>query len=73
MKISLTSISISLSYRNHVSVGLTFIFCLIISMIYIILYRIIMKEADLMKNETLTLDNSQSDPDVSDTRLPDKV
>jgi hypothetical protein len=32
-----------------------------------------MKEADLMKNETLTLDNSQSDPDVSDTRLPDKV
>ena len=32
-----------------------------------------MKEADLMKNETLALDNEHSDPDVSDTRLPDKV
>ena len=32
-----------------------------------------MKEADLMKNKTLTLDNRQSDPDMSDTRLPDKV
>ena len=32
-----------------------------------------MKEADLMKNKTLTLDNRQSDPDMSNTRLPDKV